>query len=138
MKSAVLTLVALAACDPMPDQPAWPPPPGTPFVQCGTLDPGGACSVEGWCSACDTPDGMLGCYCDGERVICFRADSVCDFGEGAGCAIEGNPNCGIAPAPGYQTCTGGQVEISYVCPFAECPDYDPGTSACTCADGTCP
>lgn len=129
MRLAVLALVLAGCMDTAAAPPTWPPPPGTALAECGSfpIADGAACADAGWCSDCYQ---LQGCYCDGTAYSCVQLDSVCDFGEGAGCPIEGTPGCGIPPAPGYATCTGGHVEITHTCPFPECPTYDPATSSC--------
>jgi hypothetical protein len=119
----------------LPEPDSWPPPYGIGSRECIGASDGMPCVDEGWCKDCDL---LIGCYCDGDRYECHQAESLCDFGHGAECAREGTPACNTPPAPAYCTCTATGVECEYTCPFPECPDYDPGTSSCTCADGTCP
>ena len=136
--AAVAVLAVLAACNQAPADDTsddWPPPAGTQFESCFGIEPGDACTDAGWCMDCEL---LVGCFCDGDHYECYQAATLCDFGEGASCAHEGNPGCGIPPSPEYCSCAAGVVECDYVCPLAECPDFDPATTSCTCADGSCP
>jgi|SRR5688500_10374347 hypothetical protein len=118
-----------------PDPASWPPPHGIGDSVCASgITDGDSCTDVGWCKNCDV---MIGCYCDGDHYECHQAASLCDFGEGTSCAREGTPACNTPPAPAYCTCTDTEVVCEYVCPFAACPDYDPVSSACTCAGGSC-
>ena len=138
--------VLIAACaPPYPDpgdpdaaQIAWPPPPGTTFDSCTGARTGEACTDAGWCQAGIDCNLQSGCYCDGAVYHCFVAEDVCDFGDGAGCALEGNAACGISPVGGWCTCNADAVNCVKSCPLPECPDYNPGLEQCECADGTCP
>jgi hypothetical protein len=125
---AIVFVVVLAACSESGSA-AWPAPEGTVFSTCNATT-GASCSQVGWCHSTDDCHALRGCYCNGTSYECFAADALCDFGESASCALEGNASCNTPPVGGSCSCTGGVTTCQRSCPLPECPSYDPGSETC--------
>ena len=133
-----LVLLFVVGCSGGGSTPAFPPPAGTTFTICEGVESGESCSTVGWCHSASDCSVLEACYCTGSAYQCTATETLCDFGEGAHCALEGNAACHTPPVGGVCSCSGGQTKRVTSCPLPECPDYDPGREECTCADGSCP